>query len=84
MEKEVKGTVVSVSRQWWFKVNTKPLRTLGTDGAVYPHVVKFSYVVDGREYTKRKWIGAGLPVPAPGSTVTVIYPQDDPARARML
>ena len=44
MEKETTGTVVAVSKQWWLKVNTKPIRTVGPlDGAVFPHIVKVKY-----------------------------------------
>ena len=27
MEKETMGTVISVTKQWWLKVNRKPVRT---------------------------------------------------------
>jgi len=27
MEKETTGTVISVTKQWWLKVNRKPVRT---------------------------------------------------------
>ena len=33
------------------------------DGAVFPHIIKVSYLVDGKEYIRKKWIGAGAPVP---------------------
>ena len=41
MERETFGTVIDVSEQWWFKLNTKALRTHSLDGAIFPHVVKF-------------------------------------------
>ncbi len=28
MEKETTGTVISVTKQWWLKVNRKPVRTM--------------------------------------------------------
>ncbi len=82
MNKETVGKIVSVSKQWWLKVNKKPVRALGTDGAVYPSIVKVSYTVDGTEYTKRKWFGAGYPVPAVGSSVTVMYDSNKPNKAK--
>ena len=33
MEKETTGTVISVTKQWWLKVNRKPVRTHAMDGA---------------------------------------------------
>ena len=80
---ETMGTVVSVAKQWWLKVNTKPIRLHGLDGAVFPHVIKVNYIVDGIGYTKRKWIGAGKPVPPVGSSVKVIYHEDKPQKARV-
>ena len=85
MEKETAGTVVAVSKQWWLKVNTKPIRLGGPlDGAAFPHIVKVKYTVDDREYTKRKWIGAGLPVPSVNSSVRIIYDTDRPSKAKIM
>ena len=84
MDKETIGTVLSVARQWWLKVNTKPVRMGAFDGAAFPHIIKVRYVADGRTYTKRKWIGAGKAVPAVGSRLTVIYRSDKPAKAKIL
>ena len=84
MDKETTGTVISVAKQWWFKVNTKPIRMGALDGAAFPHIMKVQYVVDGTTYTKRKWIGAGKPVPAVGSKLTVLYCSDKPNKAKIL
>ena len=83
MEREVSGTVISVSKQWWLKVNRKPIRTGPLDGAEFPHVIKVKYEVDGTEYTRRKWIHAGKVVHAKGSTVKVFYRLDKPSNARL-
>ncbi|MBR3474012.1 MAG: sugar ABC transporter permease [Oscillospiraceae bacterium] len=83
MKKETEGTVVSVKRQWWLKINTKAVRTGPLDGAVFPHIAKVSYTVNGIEYVKRKWIGAGRPVPEVGSAVRVLYEEDAPAKAEV-
>ena len=32
MEKETMGTVISVTKQWWLKVNRKPVRAHAMDG----------------------------------------------------
>ena len=84
VDSETKGTVISVAKQWWLKVNTKPIRTGPLDGATFPHIIKVQYVVGENTYTKRKWIGAGKPVPAVGSNLTVLYCADKPSKAKVL
>ena len=84
MEQTTRATVVSVKKQWWMKVNTKPVRTGPLDGAVFPHIIKVQYTVDGTVCFKRKWIGAGLPVPAVGDSLTVAYCPQKPKKARIL
>ena len=83
-QRETMGTVVSVIKQWWLKVNTKPVRTGPLDGAVFPHIIKVSYTVNGTEYSKRKWIGAGSPVPGIGTAVKVIYDEEKPSKAKII
>lgn len=84
MEKEVIGTVISVKKQWWLKVNTKSVRTNPFDGALFPHIVKIQYTVNGKCYTKRKWIGVYCAVPLVGSNATVLYSEHKPAKAKIL
>ena len=84
VDNETKGTVISVAKQWWLKVNTKPIRMGPLDGATFPHIIKVQYVVGEITYTKRKWIGAGKPVPAVGSNLTVLYCADNPSKAKVL
>ena len=81
MDEQTAGTVVSASRLWWLKVNSKPARAHALDGATFPHVVKVAYSADGREYAKRKWVGAGQPVPSVGSEVLVAYAKGKPSKA---
>ena len=84
MDKETVGTVLSVSKQWWLKVNTKPVRIGSFDGAIFPHIIKVEYIVDGNTYTKRKWIGVGKAVPAVGSKLKVLYCSDKPTKVKIL
>ena len=84
MDKETTGTIISVAKQWWLKVNTKPIRLGALDGATFPHIIKVQYVVDGNTYTKRKWIGADKPVPTIGSKLTVLYCAEKPGKAKIL
>ena len=83
-DKETVGTVLSVAKQWWFKVNTKAVRMGPLDGATFPHIIKVQYVVDGTAYTRRKWIGADQPVPSVGSKLTVLYCSHKPNKAKVL
>ena len=69
MEKETMGTVISVIKQWWLKVNRKPARVHAMDGAAFPHIIKVKYTIDGKDYICRKWIGAGNNVPDKGTTI---------------
>ena len=84
MQKRTTGTVVSVKKQWWFKVNTKAFLSGPLDGAVFPYIIKVRYTADGVEYVKRKWIGAGYPVPAEGEQVDLVYDEDKPEKVRLV
>ena len=84
MEKQTEGIVVSVKKQWWLSIRTKALRTGPLDGTVFPHIIKVHYTVDGKEYTRRKWIHAGRPVPELGSAVQVLYDSDKPSKAKVM
>ncbi len=84
MDKMTLGTVLSVKKQWWLKINTKAVRMGALDGAVFPHIVKVTYTVDGAEYTKRMWLGAGRFPPNVGDKVNVIYNEEKPRKASLL
>ena len=84
MDQETLGTVISVKKQWWLKINTKPVRTHALDGATFPHIIKVQYTVDGKTYIKRKWIGANSQPPVAGSSVTVLYCGNNPNKAKIL
>ena len=84
MNIETNGKVISVSKQWWLKVNTKAVRMHPLDGAIFPHIIKISYTVNGKEYIKRKWIKAAYTVPAVGSSVKLVYSENKPTRADVI
>ena len=84
MDRKTQGTVVSVAKQWWLKINSKAVRLHPLDGAIFPHIIKVRYTVDGIEYSKRKWISAGAPVPEVGSSVTILCCADKPKKAKIL
>lgn len=81
---ETTGTVISTSKQWWLKVNVKPLRMGTMDGATFPYIVEIKYMVNGKEYIKRQWIGAGKHVPSVGSSINLIYDIERPSKAKVV
>mgnify|MGYP003235265737 CR=1 FL=1 len=77
MEKETIGTIISVTKQWWLKVNRKSVRIHGMDGADFP------YIIEGKDYICRKCIGASKKIPDKGATLKVIYREDRPSKVRI-
>ena len=84
MDKQTTGTVIAATKQWWMKVNKKPMRMHALDGAEFPYIIKVEYVVDGKTYTKRKWLNAGEPVPKIGSNMQVMYDPAKPSKAKII
>ena len=78
------GTIISAKKQWWLKNNTKPIRKGPLDGAAFPYVIKVRYVVDGKEYIKRKWIGTEYPVPVEGATIQLAYEETQPDKVKVI
>ena len=84
MEKEAWGTVVSVKKQWWLKINTRSLRKGSLDGAIFPHIIKVKYEVDGKECVKYKWLHSPLEPPMVGENVKLVYPEDKPKKGKII
>ena len=84
MQKRTVGTIVSAKKQWWLKVNTKAFRKGPLDGATFPYIAKIKYTIDGTEYVKNKWIGAGCPVPVEGETVQLVYDDSKPGSVKIV
>lgn len=76
----VAGSITSVKKCWWLKVNTKPFRTSMWDGAKYPHIFGFVYVVDGKEYKGRRWVSYNEDPPMILREISVYYDPKDPGR----
>lgn len=83
MEQKTMGTVLTAKKQWWLKVNKKPVRMNALDGACFPYIIKIRYNVNGQEFIKNKWLGAGLPVPEIGSQVAVVYDENKPSKCKL-
>ena len=84
MQKRTVGTIVSAKKQWWLKINTKAFRNGPLDGATFPYIAKIKYTIDGTEYVKNKWIGAGCQVPVEGETVQLAYDEDKPGSIKIV
>lgn len=74
------GSVTQVSRCWWLKVNTKPVRRFSGDGAVYPSIITFSYQVGSISYTGKRYIPIHYRVPQKGETIFVYYDPEKPQK----
>ena len=83
MEKETIGTIISVTKQWWLKVNRKSVRIHAMDGADFPYIIKIKYTIEGKDYICRKCIGAGKKIPDKGETIKVIYCEDRPSKVKI-
>lgn len=83
MEQETPGTLLSVRKLWWLKVNTKPIRAHLMDGAVFPHILQIQYTANGKSYICKKWLRLGQGVPAIGTILKVYYRKDKPSKARV-
>jgi len=75
-----KGKIEKVTKCWWIKVNTKPVRMSGLDGALFPYLMKVSYTVNGKKYKKMKYIGLRKDLIGIFGTVSVYYDKDKPAK----
>ena len=38
MDKQTTGIVIATTKQWWLKVNRKPMRLHTLDGAEFPYI----------------------------------------------
>ena len=83
IESKTVGTILSVKKQWWLKVNTKPIRKHALDGATFPHIVTVKYTVDVNEIVRKKWLKSFVTPPSVNEQVAVIYRTDKPTKFRL-
>lgn len=74
------GTVLSAEPIWWVKINTKPVRVNGLDGAKSPHVIRFAYCVEGVTYHGSAYVSYTVRCPEAGENIPVYYDRDDPSK----
>ncbi len=84
MEAKTKGKIISIKKQWWIKINTKPIRKHPLDGAIFPYIIKYTYTVDNKTYTKRQWLKAGTPIPQLNDQITIIYSIEKPSKSKII
>ena len=75
---QTEGTVIDVKPCWWLKVNTKPVRRNMFDSAVFPHIIHFTYCVNGQTYTGKRYVNWNKHCPIEGEKITVYYEADRP------
>ena len=74
------GTVTKVTTCYWFKVNTKAVRTRPGDGALYPHIIHFTYRVGGQAYEGKRWVMWNKRCPVKDERITVYYEKNAPEK----
>lgn len=77
---ETTGAVTAVDVCWWIKINTKPVRRHPLDGARFPHIITFTYSVNGVSYQGSRYVRYYLRCPGKGETIPVFYDKSDPAQ----
>ena len=75
-----KGTIQKITKCWWIKINTKTVRIHSLDGAIFPHIMTFTYEVDGIRYTKRKYIDLRENLVGVFGNIDVYYDKEKPSR----
>ena len=65
---------------WWFKVNTKPIRRHAWDGAIFPHIIYFQYIVNGIQYQGCRFVHWNSHCPTETEHITVYYDGHDPSK----
>ena len=77
---QTEGTVTEGKPCYWFKVNTKPIRKHMADGAVFPHIIHFTYEVNGQGYSGRRFVHYNRRCPVKDEKITVHYEPDFPEK----
>lgn len=73
------GKITDVKKCWWLKVNAKPVRTHALDGAEFPHIIHFTYNVNGVQYLGKRWLSHSAQPPRIGEEFTVYYERENAA-----
>ena len=74
------AVITGVKTCWWIKVNKKVVRLGPLDGATFPHMIYFTYYVDGVEYKGSYCVSYYLKCPNVNDKITVFYDKNDPTK----
>lgn len=77
---KTEGVVTQVKTCWWLKVNTKPVRRNMMDGALFPHMIHFTYDVGSHTYRGKRYVNWNKQCPETGDKLTVYYEKENPAK----
>lgn len=77
--RKIQSVVEEVKTLWWIKVNTKPVRVDGMEGAIFPGFIRFSYSVEGIKYKGSRVISPYKRCPIKGEKIDVFYDADKPS-----
>ena len=75
---QTEGVITDVKTCWWLKVNSKPVRRNMFDGALFPHIIHFTYCVNEQTYTGKRYVNWNKQCPMKGEKITVYYEPDRP------
>ncbi len=78
--KQTEGVITQVKTCWWLKINTKPVRKNMFDGAVFPHIIYFTYNVDGQAYRGKRYVNWNKRCPEKREKLTVYYEKKNPGK----
>jgi len=72
--------VTAAETCWWLKVNKSAFRTHPLEGAAFPHMIRFSYYVDGTEYSGGWLLDAFTRCPQVNEAINVYIDGNDPSK----
>ncbi len=77
----VPGVVTKVTVCRWISVKTTLARICATsENTIHPHIITFSYQVDGNEYEGNRYIWVRYRCPKKGEEIEVYYDPENPAK----
>lgn len=77
---QTQGVITEVKTCWWLKINTKPVRRNTFDGALFPHIIHFTYTVGGQAYWGKRYVQWNKRCPQKGEKLTVYYEKENPVK----
>lgn len=77
---QTEGVVTEVKTCWGLKVNTKPIRGSAIDGALFPHIICFTYTVDGGAYRGKRYVNWNKRCPVKDERIVVYYERENPEK----